>query len=214
MGMVKCKNCEKEISIKTAVCDCGERNEHYAPKESDSIKKHGDIKKYKKCIKGHNINLDQYTNSCHICGEEIIPEIYSLCRGCGNEVLDIELCERCTPGSKCEDKSEDNKSAEPLRAHCPRLECQSNELFNPEIKNGHVIGREGNINTMCLNNIAISGKHASFIEENGKWFIRDEGSKYGTKVKWIPIAPHEKVPLKDGDVICLADEIIFVFKME
>lgn len=215
MGMIKCKNCGQGISLNTVICDCGETNDHYIQESSDSIKKHGEIKKFKKCITGHQINLNDHTDSCFKCGEPINHEIYSLCRGCGNEVLDgIELCERCSPSSKCGDKLEDKKSAEPQRVLCPRLRCQSNELFNPEIKNGYVIGREGNINTTCLNNNAISRKHASFIEENGNWFIRDEGSKYGTKLNWEPITPHEKVPLKDGNVIVLADEIIFVFKME
>jgi FOG: FHA domain len=218
MEMVECTNtdCKKQISVKTRVCECGQKNVHYRSEKKDGMKNQSE---FKKCEAGHHIALDDAKGTLYCrepnCNCDIVDKIYSYCSGCGGEVKDGELCERCRPSSKCEEKLEEKKSAEPKRALHPRLECQSNVLFNPEIRNEYVIGREGNINTSCLNNVAISRRHATFIEESGNWFIRDEGSKYGTKINGgDPITPHEKVPLKPNDVITLADEIWFVFKME
>ena len=163
--MVKCENCGKEISLKTAVCDCGEPNARYAQENSDSIKEQGEINKFRKCKKGHHVNLNQYTDFCpNNCGEAIEPEVYSSCKECGNEVLDGNImCEKCavpeqyrtcpfcksrnrldaTVCCKCADVLEGEKAAQSQQQLLrPRLICRQNTAneFEFEIKDGDIIG--------------------------------------------------------------------------
>ncbi len=167
--MVRCENCEKEISLCTTICDyCGAENIHNKTEIKGSSKKQAEINKFRKCRKGHHITPDkyQYTEYCPElnCGAPIKAEVYSLCRGCGNEVMDSnEMCEKCaTPEQyrscpfcksrnrldatvccKCADTLEGGKAAE-FRQQLlrPRLICRQNTAneLEFEIKDGDIIG--------------------------------------------------------------------------
>ena len=208
--MIVCNNCKKDTPDSSKSCfHCHEPIRGYEEKNAGTMPY---MDKFKKCICGHENATTE--DLCEICCAEL-NVIYGRCKKCRKEVsVDIELCEDCAVPEQYEcEKSSEKKIFESPVPLQPKIVCQSNPLFNPEIKSGYVIGREGDINTTCLNNDAISRKHASFIEEGGTWFIRDEGSTYGTKVEWESITPHEKVFLSNGNVIVLADEIVFVFEM-
>jgi hypothetical protein len=212
MATTVCENCNRKTPTSSSKCVyC------YVPINVDAEKNAeimSDVREYKKCTSGHkNAVTEDY---CRECPDNLMPGTFRMCRKCRkNEVPgDMQLCEDCAASEQDGPEKEPGKKVlEPLISLQPRIVCQSNPLFNPEIKSGDVIGREGDINTTCLNNDEVSNKHASFIKEGDAWFIRDEGSTNGTMVNWRPIAPHKKVPLSNGSVIVLADGIIFVFGM-
>jgi len=51
----------------------------------------------------------------------------------------------------------------------------------------------------------ISRLHCTILEEDGAFFLRDEQSANGTRLNGIRLAPKERNPLKDGDIVQLAD---------
>ncbi len=51
----------------------------------------------------------------------------------------------------------------------------------------------------------ISRLHCTILEEDGAFFLRDEQSANGTYLNGVRLAPMDRNPLKDGDLIQLAD---------
>lgn len=57
-------------------------------------------------------------------------------------------------------------------------------------------------------NNKVSRSHATILQENGRYFVRDNQSRNGTSVNGKAILPLQPVALQDGDEIKLYDEIL------
>ena len=72
----------------------------------------------------------------------------------------------------------------------------------------------GKYNTTCrlhyaiYDNNKVSRSHATFLKENGQYFIRDNQSRNGTLLNGKALMPLKPTALKDGDEICLYDELL------
>ena len=72
----------------------------------------------------------------------------------------------------------------------------------------------GKYNTTCplhyalFDNNRISRSHATFLYEQGKYYIRDNQSRNGTSLNGRSLVPLQPVELKDGDEIRLYDEFL------
>lgn len=73
-----------------------------------------------------------------------------------------------------------------------------------------ILGRK--VNTwkpdISFDNIFVSRKHLQIYQENENFFIKDLGSKHGTKLNQEPLPAHQKVRLKDTDRITLSSNFI------
>jgi pSer/pThr/pTyr-binding forkhead associated (FHA) protein len=65
------------------------------------------------------------------------------------------------------------------------------------------IGRKTG-NDLQYNRPEISGTHASFLAENGLYFVMDLGSTNGTRMNGAPLIPKEKYPFNQGDVVMIS----------
>jgi hypothetical protein len=80
------------------------------------------------------------------------------------------------------------------------------------LRPGLVIGRNGDPGAVLVDRARaadaqlVSGKHATIINKNGKWFIRDTDSKWGTTVNSDRIAPREDMEIKEEDVVNFGDD--------
>lgn len=61
-----------------------------------------------------------------------------------------------------------------------------------------VLGR-GSTSAIRLDHKAVSRRHAILEYHAGRWHIRDAGSRHGTAVNGVPLAPGVFTPLTDGD---------------
>src|SRR5262249_32395500 len=56
-------------------------------------------------------------------------------------------------------------------------------------------------NDIVVNHPQVSSKHAVLIREGNDLFIEDRGSAHGTVVRAQRIAPHQRVPMQNGERI-------------
>ncbi|MEM7227173.1 MAG: SpoIIE family protein phosphatase [Planctomycetota bacterium] len=56
-------------------------------------------------------------------------------------------------------------------------------------------------NELCLPVETISRRHAKLFARDGAWFLVDLGSKAGTELNGVPLAPHRPTPLNHADSI-------------
>ncbi|WP_165052644.1 MULTISPECIES: trypsin-like peptidase domain-containing protein [unclassified Adlercreutzia] len=69
------------------------------------------------------------------------------------------------------------------------------------------IGRERSQVSYCLEgNSSISRIHVRFLVEDGKTYLVDQKAANGTYVNGVKVRPGQKILLKSGDVVTLADE--------
>lgn len=61
---------------------------------------------------------------------------------------------------------------------------------------------------IVFDNIFISRKHLKIFSKNQTYYIKDLGSKHGTKVNDEPLPAHQDVMLRDGDTITLSSNCI------
>jgi hypothetical protein len=73
------------------------------------------------------------------------------------------------------------------------------------------IGREAGNSITITKDTTISGKHANILYKKGKFYIKDEMAANGTFVNDEELEIEKAYPLKDGDVIKLANTT-FIFK--
>lgn len=64
------------------------------------------------------------------------------------------------------------------------------------------------LNYAIYDNNKVSRNHATFLLQDGTYFVRDNQSRNGTSVNGKPILPLQPVPLHDGDEIKLYDEVL------
>lgn len=221
MGNVVCPKCGRETFDSSLYCKYKDCNALLGSsfKSSDGNKESPN--EYKKCpyceYKNELIEVN-----CRKCGSRL-NKSSRICGKCGKEYYSDSVC-KCSEnvnsqGLNKEKQGNVTDESPHSSSRLPRLICQSNQAIIFEIKDKDVIGRgKGGLDTTCLNNDFISGRHASFSCENGAWFICDigtmgEGSTNGTKVNFRKITPNEKVEIKNGDKIILANEL-FVFETQ
>ena len=73
--------------------------------------------------------------------------------------------------------------------------------------NGAIIGRrKGPYVQFFEQNSYVSGIHAQFKYKSGAgWFVIDMNSSNGTRINQAPIQPETENPLKNGDVLSIAN---------
>lgn len=86
-------------------------------------------------------------------------------------------------------------------------------LFSPKNEtkynipySGCIIGSDFSECNIVINNRTVSRKHAEFIAEGKKLFIKDIGSTNGTIIDGLTVKPYEKNELANGSFITLGDE--------
>ncbi len=84
--------------------------------------------------------------------------------------------------------------------NCDKKFCINKERF--------VIGRVKGEADCCIANRKVSKVHAEITKENGEYFITDLGTTNKTYVDDVECTAGVKVPVGDGSVIRLADEVI------
>ena len=73
------------------------------------------------------------------------------------------------------------------------------------------IGREPGNSITITKDTTISGKHSNILYKKGKFYIKDEMAANGTFVNDEELEIEKAYPLKDGDIIKLANTV-FIFK--
>jgi pSer/pThr/pTyr-binding forkhead associated (FHA) protein len=159
------------------------------------------------------------------CGAEIF-EGDRFCGGCGSPIESAELT------APPEDEGYDDKTVildEPqeenfsdeetvlledeesiiARAHLERQDGERIEIKDENFR----IGRSLNSN-FSIQNKRLSRKHAEITFDGEGFFIEDLGSKNKSYVNGNRIEQGEKTPIKDGDIIKLADEELTFFVEE
>lgn len=74
-----------------------------------------------------------------------------------------------------------------------------------------LVGKANNsvpLHYAIYDNNRVSRSHATFLCENGRYFIRDNQSRNGTFLNGKPLLPLQPMELKDGDEIRLYDEVL------
>ena len=77
--------------------------------------------------------------------------------------------------------------------------------------NEYIVGRTANLKGWITNQ-GISREHFKIFNENGEYFIKDLGSKNGTKLNDVKLEANNMKPLKDGDVINIPN-LVLTFKL-
>ena len=73
------------------------------------------------------------------------------------------------------------------------------------------IGRKDEgVDYVVSHNPFISSRHAEILERNGRYFIRDIGSKNGTFVNGRKLSPNKEIQISNGDLLKFANEDFFV----
>ena len=167
-----------------------------------------------------------YGKKCPICGhvnDEFAMKCVKGCQGGLSRIAaqyhKVSKEEKVTIPS-----SEDKKrlDREPSTEECcctvkmsttiTKIYPESNPALTMEIKDGDTIGRGGDINVSSLpRSEFISRKHATFILQKGKWFMRVEGKTNPTSVNLKLINSGGITELSDGDKIILGDTT-FIFR--
>lgn len=87
----------------------------------------------------------------------------------------------------------------------PNLRCISGNMTGQVIplENGCVIGKSAQPPYCIADDMAISRQHCSFHSKDGKWYVRDEGSKNGTFVNQKRADAKQMIAIKPGDIISI-----------
>lgn len=133
-----------------------------------------------------------------------------------SETIKVRVCEECGHANpvnarKCQQCGDDISyivptdgicTAEEQTAHIVLSAIDDNYSF--EIKAGNtLVGRENSMQDYLINKSYVSRKHAEFIVEDTKLFIKDCGTTNHSFVNNNIIPINEKVELHNGDVISL-----------
>ena len=94
-----------------------------------------------------------------------------------------------------------------------QLNCISGNMQGQIIplENGCIIGKAAKPPYCISDDMAVSRIHCSFHCKDGKWYIRDEGSKNGTYVGQKRMVAQQYFLIKPGDLIIIGHER-FVFQ--
>jgi uncharacterized Zn finger protein (UPF0148 family) len=171
----------------------------------------------KKCPKCGYINKDtaMVCTDCRASLTRINPEYYKPQR----QEEAVKEPEASAPSDKSQHHEVAQKEDKTVRLNAtyPKLIYESNQNFIAEIRDGSVVGRDGDINVSSLpRSQFISGRHATFIKRGDRWYLRNEPptqdwGKNATRINLTDIPYGEMRPLNDYDRITLADTV-FIFR--
>ncbi len=68
--------------------------------------------------------------------------------------------------------------------------------------------------TVLIDCPAVAKRHARVVRAGGGPTIEDLGSRNGTSVNGARLRPAEPVPLADGDEVCFAARLTFIFRVQ
>ena len=92
------------------------------------------------------------------------------------------------------------------------LQLSTNKAFEL-VSEETVFGRNSEKADYVIGNNAMSSVHATLKNENGKYFLFDNGSSNGTWLNGERIAPRKIYSVSANDTICFANEkMIFIIK--
>jgi predicted component of type VI protein secretion system len=93
-----------------------------------------------------------------------------------------------------------------MRAEPKKLLFCHLDGWNMDLADGDILGRSNGNHTDRLGAIpVISGTHAKITRENGAWYITDQKSTNKTYVGGMLAQPGVPVPIKNNDVVQLAN---------
>jgi pSer/pThr/pTyr-binding forkhead associated (FHA) protein len=73
-------------------------------------------------------------------------------------------------------------------------------------KDQYIIGKnQSEVDGVITFNSAISRTHCKITKTNGNYWIEDLGSTNGTYIRKVRLQPNKKAPIKNGDIIQLAN---------
>lgn len=208
---VTCQACGRLTNAKSIFCEHCQKPSGCAPFAEKHQKARATKERpiYKKCVRHHKNEPGELW--CQECNERVPDTRYTECERCGREIpAESELCSDCLEKETLS-QQEPNKQDGGDKLSEPRIISQRDPTIQTVVRPGSVIGREGDINTTALGNNYISRKHATFVFENGKWFIRNLNPVNGTSVNMRKLMPEETVELHNDTRIALHTEI-FVFR--
>lgn len=136
---------------------------------------------------------DQCGNALNFCPECRQPKRGTECPACGADLVSAEVF---FGASKAEEP------IQPVVMHVSEYVLLG-DGFNLKLKEG-VFGRTTGIYPEFASSIYISGTHGELRCQNGQWQIRDLGSRNGTFVNGVKLAPDTWVDLHLGDQLKIA----------
>lgn len=155
---------------------------------------------------------------CPYC-KEIIEDDSWFCDQCGKELMICPECNQPKRGTQCPACGADLISAKSLATKAKdtpkttssspsdqgtaKLTTLEGDGFKLTLKEG-VFGRTTGIYPEFSNQIYISGTHGELRFENGKWQIRDLGSRNGTYLNGSKLETNVWVDLHLGDKLKIA----------
>lgn len=79
-----------------------------------------------------------------------------------------------------------------------------------ELDAGLSVGRAAD-NDFVFEKTGVSRRHARFTDEDGRWFVEDLGSLYGTYLNGVRLQPRVPYPLRHADRIVIGPETLIFF---
>lgn len=150
--------------------------------------------------------IDDDSHFCDQCGQEL-----HFCPECGQPKRGTE-CPACGADLVSADEFfKAEKTDKPASAE-PQVQPSANPIqemalvgdgFNLKLKEG-IFGRTQGIYPEFASSIYISGTHGELRFQNGQWQIRDLGSRNGTFVNGIRLAPNAWTNINVGDQLKIA----------
>jgi len=85
----------------------------------------------------------------------------------------------------------------------------ANQVINIDLSSNSskkiLIGRDCDINHICINNSSISNQHISLSKHDNTYFLEDRNSSNATKINGIRVKPFNPIPLSVGDKIQIGE---------
>lgn len=137
---------------------------------------------------------------------ELLPE--SSPKGVSEESRGVELdSEADIEVGKPEKVEDDETGKDYIIVKCPK---NGKEIV---LHNGDILGRHCKGKEILSSYKTVSRRHAIFIKQEDKWFIRDLETPNYTFLNGKRISPDKAHLLKDGDMISLAGDIDFIVQI-
>jgi len=128
---------------------------------------------------------------CPACLHENKPSEF-ICKSCLTPLESVEIVQ-------CDEKR--TSKEEKLQ-----LEIDNNILH---IYTNSVVGREEKGSEILKKYPTISRKHAQFICEDGKWFVKDLSSTNGIYLNGKKQLAEVKIPIRNADILGLSQNALF-----
>ena len=140
---------------------------------------------------------DQCGKELHFCPECGQPKRGTECPACGADLISAEAFFN-TGGTEPKPEPKEQQTANPIHEM-----AMVGDGFNLKLKEG-IFGRTQGIYPEFGSSIYISGIHGELRFHDGQWQIRDLGSRNGTFVNGIRLAPNVWTNINIGDQLKIA----------